>query len=95
VINDLGDDFVVGDIVYSVPNTFKPMYSDPTKFTAVSKSKSSTAHGGWTDGDFEVVEEEAPLKNFIIDVTDVETTIRVGKLLSSDQLKRIIDILGE
>jgi hypothetical protein len=39
--------------------------------------------------------EVAPLKNYIIDVTDVETTVRVGKLLSSDQLKRIIDILGE
>jgi hypothetical protein len=36
-----------------------------------------------------------PLKNFIIDVTDVETTVRVGKLLSADQLKRIIEILGE
>lgn len=35
------------------------------------------------------------LKNFIIDVTDAETTVKVGKLLSADQIKRIIEILGE
>jgi hypothetical protein len=39
--------------------------------------------------------EPAPLKNYIIDVTDVETTVKVGKLLSADQIKRILDIVGE
>lgn len=40
-------------------------------------------------------ETPQPLKNYIIDVSDVETAVKVGKLLSADQIKRIIDILGE
>ena len=52
----------------------------------------------WADAVEPYVEVEttsASLKNFIIDVTDVETAIRVGKLLSADQIKRILEILGE
>lgn len=80
--------FMMNDVVEMVYDDG----SESPKFRRLGDGETAYVH---IDRLEEVKQEAAPLKNFIIDVTDVETTVRVGKLLSADQLKRIIEILGE